>query len=743
MCEKCNPGYGLDPEGNGCVLCNKTGECSLGGYKCVATLEYCQNVSIQKEDCGCYACDPGFGITETRACAACTGNTWSNGTTACLPGPENCVTANPRTGACEVCEAGFEIDLKNNIECTPCGRDSYSEGGDNCIKTSDPGCIETEQTNPTCLQCREGYHKVDGQCLQCEQLSYSVDGVTCVGISNSTHCVRANPAVDACIQCDPGFAPEGNGCAGCLESQSSPLGERCENVHGCKVADPVTGECTTCTVHYGKDEETGRCEECRADQYSVDNKCYDGPANCEESLTGMYYCERCIPGYQPIKGICENCTGNSYSIDGLSCTVTDEHCIMSTHVDANCVQCEAGYGVDSSGVCETCTGNTYSDDGLVCKDGPANCQECERQEPVCKVCHKGHQITDDKTCEPCTGNTYSVDGRNCLVGIDGCKEAVHTEEDVCAECDVGYRYENGNCIKCIGNTWGDGNLECYPGPDNCTEAIHTRFGCQTCKNKFEVDSGALCAKCEEHEWSDGVLCQKGPQNCAQSHAASRKCELCYAGFELVNGDCDICIGTTYSEGLKCVPMENCVLARPGASYYDCLKCSIGYGLEFKKCVKCEGNTYSDDGYACKEGLTYCAEAGNHTCLTCTACVDGYDLVNGECLYHVNPPYFLLIVIGLFGAVAAVFVIMKLACKKDMRKVVRPFQRKVSYYAQLGVSNIMKKQNEKKVKKEKERREKEEREAKENDGNFDFMKSSNNAMNDNDDEITDGNNDVDF
>ena len=195
----------------------------------------------------------------------------------------------------------------------------------------------------------------------------------------------------------------------------------------------------------------------------------------------------------------------------------------------------------------------------------------------------------------------------------------------------------------------------------------------------------------------------------------RMCKKCYGGFELVNGECEICTGLTYSEGLECLPMENCVLAKPGSPYYDCLKCAVGYGVDYRNCTKCTGNTYSDDGYGCKPGPEHCAEAGNHTVFTCTACEDAYDLIDGACLYHVEPPFFLLIVMGLFIVIAVVLLIMKLACKKDMRKVLRPYQRKVSYYTQLGVSKIMKRADEKKQQKakEKERKAKEEEEENEN------------------------------
>ena len=122
-------------------------------------------------------------------------------------------------GHLHTCKNGYEPNENNT--CQPCSIGEFSLNGEKCIEIWE-GCVEGIPTTGACTVCIAGYELKNSKCEECTNLTYSQQGTECIPINNTEHCIKGSTTEDACVQCQPGYAPDWMGkCSECERHQYS------------------------------------------------------------------------------------------------------------------------------------------------------------------------------------------------------------------------------------------------------------------------------------------------------------------------------------------------------------------------------------------------------------------------------------------------------------------------------------------------------------------------------------------
>lgn len=332
-------------------------------------------------------------------------------------------------------------------------------------------------------------------------------------------------------------------------------------------------------------------------------------AGCREYVSG--YCYRCYPGEWLYGSGCQPCPANATCNNGQTYT------------------CNSGYYTFGPPGCEPCPANaTCSGTGTV-------------------TCRSGFYRSDYNKCSPCPANAtctsssftcntgYKKEDNSCVKSCDSsCKTC--TDNGECATCDSNKFLYMGSCSTCPDHAIcnGTGNLKCETGyynfgPPLClscpANATCSGTGTLTCHEGYYRSNYASCTACSE-----------GCKSCTNSTS----CTACDSGRTLENGKC-VCPKNTIDMG-RCYPCPShgicdgtstftCKDGYYSFGYPDCFACPVG--------ATCNKQT---DSFTCNEGYyqtnyNECSRCptGCKTCIdvsgSCTACSDGYNLENGECV----------------------------------------------------------------------------------------------------------------
>ena len=161
------------------------------------------------------------------------------------------------------------------------------------------------------------------------------------------------------------------------------------------------------------------------------------------------------------------------------------------------------------------------------------------------------------------------------------------DNNQCSECYAGYTpNESGICVKCQNNC-----LNCNSNDLN---------QCNKCFNGFGL-IGNECKSCND-------------KNCIKCDDNINICQICKKGYALIEG--------------KCAKKDNSF-----DSWCKTYQYRISSLKLWKKCIECIGPTYLEDNKCirCKDEIcSECKknESGNEIC---SECMDGYGLVDGECI----------------------------------------------------------------------------------------------------------------
>lgn len=176
--------------------------------------------------------------------------------------------------------------------------------------------------------------------------------------------------------------------------------------------------------------------------------------------------------------------------------------------------------------------------------------------------------------------------------------------------------KNSNCIKCEADKILFENRCLYSCPQGFRKSRNGegKLICVNCNaNCKNCDEGGKCFDCLE-----GYFLNKD----------NNKCEsFCSRGMYLKNNKCETC-GYNCD---KCIDKENC------------LQCKDSSSLDKNKCLdKCPNNSVliNNKCVQCKTLDENCSKCTENALDKCTACVEGFYLLNNSCVKTCPKGYFL-------------------------------------------------------------------------------------------------------
>ena len=259
---------------------------------------------------------------------------------------------------------------------------------------------------------------------------------------------------------------------------------------------------------------------------------------------------------------------------------------------------------------------------------PCDPNPCSGETPLCTPLSKGAKASGIEICGCNPANDTCSAGRKCSVRCSGYTMTCSNEPGLmdiywaCAPCPRGEKCKcgvgevsdgNGNCIiddkcspnPCTGATpvcsldpsnekgyvCGCNDSSCYPGYE-CSRPAGNVYTCAVCP------AGKKCG-CPEGQAADGRSGCKPKPSCAQM--------ICPEGTSCVESETKLCC--TVND----IPCSE-----------GCEECDRLRGM----CKKCERGRYESGGKCplCPENCTVCDSVS-----ACTACSDGYRLVDGKCV----------------------------------------------------------------------------------------------------------------
>ena len=584
---------------------------------------------------------------------------------ACLEGENHCSKCNPITKLCIKCDLNiYSPDKKGG-----CKHAHKCEIGLN-------QCDECNENRELCKKCIEGYFPDEnggcsytdnceisykGKCLECKKEYiligqndyYSNNAIKIcksLNFGDLKNCEEINQITGICQKCKEGYyLNEGD--------------KKCTSTENCY--ESVYDVCTKCNKNYYLDKKDNQCK----NQIGVFEYCKESinSKTCDICENNYYFDEKgkCI-GINFCKtsinlNFCEKC------IDGYFLSENNNSCVSTD----NCLD-----GDKDIGICKTCKDNYYLDyeDGK-CKSNQEDndfkyCTYVDND--ICLKCSYWNYLGEDHkcsstkncaesrngTCISCINNYYLGLDFNCF-NVENC---IYSNGYICLECRDNYYYDRKE-RKC---KIGENNFK------NCKSGDSTSF-CESCKDDFYLNkTDNLCYSNKDY----------GPYyKCSVTDINSGECFDCIEGyyFGIEDKKCSLIEGCAISENEnKCLKCEEyyCLDVKTGqCSYNDEIedkekkfyfRCNRT-NEEGTKCEACDDNLNIDENGLCidyehcteknedgtckkcqndNEGtyclnkefgcvdITYtkkCLECDNlFDFFSCTKCMDGYTLNNGNC-----------------------------------------------------------------------------------------------------------------
>ena len=592
------------PVSDQCATHAENGDCltCFKGYDLVnGACVFSASNNANPSDIGCANWD-----WDNLVCLACSDKWVFNGEGVCVAVNDHCSTHGDN-GNCLTCYKGY--DLQN-------GACVYS--ADNTAHPADLGCGTWDWDNRVCLVCSNGWvknadgvcvpvsdqcatHAENGDCLTCFKGYDLVEGVCVYSADNTAHpadlgCGTWDWDNRVCLSCSRGWVF--NADKACV-----PVSDQC-------ASHADNGDCTSCFKGY--DLVEGRC------LFSEANKAQPSDLGCAS--------------WDWENQVCLACSRNWVKNAQGACVAVSDHC--STHADnGDCLTCYKGYDIQE-GQCVYSASNTARPSDL-------GCATWDWENQVCLACSNNWFKNSNGRCVPvadqCATHAENGDCTSCFKGYDLVEgTCIYSADNTAQPADLGcgtWDWQNRVCIVCSKGWVFNSNNVCVVVSDQCKEHA-TNGDCTSCFQGYDLVNGQclfsesnnarpsdlgcgvwdwnaqVCLRCSNNWFknSDGI-CVPVSDQCA-THAENGDCLTCFKGYDLSNGQC------IFSEANKAQPSDL------GCGLWDwanqvCLQCSNGFVFNINKvCV-----ATSD---LCR---TIDSETGD-----CTACYEGYDLENGQCVY---------------------------------------------------------------------------------------------------------------
>ncbi|EKM83166.1 hypothetical protein AGABI1DRAFT_69401 [Agaricus bisporus var. burnettii JB137-S8] len=426
-----------------------------------------------------------------------------------------------------------------------------------------------------------------------------------------------------------------------IDVGSSTCNPQCS---GNSICSPTTGRCVCAPGFTGTS-----CESCSPGLFGPTcQACPDGCDQCDEGISGSGICLKktvtgkpgdcgCVNGQCGSNGQCACNAGWKDGDDGRKCSkcqdgffltstgdcqVCQLGCSRCADTSGTCVQCNAGFAIDTADNTKCNLVRKPTSTGQQCPDGSfSNGDTCAACASDCETC-TGATSNDCATCASgrfkLNGNCVTTNSDGTCVGATGmianniksecdacpskCTSCAYSSFSVastinqsqCTGCLPGFFLSQGKCVEsCPAGTFlsPQDNLNCIPCDSSCGTCIDSADFCLTCST-----AGRLA--------SDGKCVSSCPSDTFPSNSTS--CGTCH-------GDCASCSGPQFNQCTSCPP--NRPVLKDGRCLSTCAKGEF-FDKTSSSCTGCDSNCET------------CSASGPDKCLSCTS---GEVLRSGKCV----------------------------------------------------------------------------------------------------------------
>lgn len=323
---------------------------------------------------------------------------------------------------------------------------------------------------PICAFCDDGYFLKNNKCEKCADNCGHCIGPElsqCRTTLNGYFYDMANKKISLCKE----------GCASC---QSAQVCSACSEGYYASERKNVEGEdqvtCSACSIdnclfcQKAADQMKGQdfltCNLCKTGYGLISGKCEKCPDNCQYCHEENRECTFCEQGYflSPADNTCK--------------PIDVPHCYSMTQ-EGKCSYCESHFFLNGQS-CETCrsrimncsycTGNSTSVDCLSCQIG-----HHKTAEGKCAPCGDNCNHCDASRCTVCANGFFydSAESKCTKCPIANCEFC--RDSEFCENCSVGYFFDQTQkkCVRCKSNC-----LRCSSDGDNCLSCPLDHFSLQ-------------------------------------------------------------------------------------------------------------------------------------------------------------------------------------------------------------------------------------------------------------------------
>lgn len=612
----CNEGF-FD---NGVAVC---ATCSPQCRTCSGTALTCTSCKLNSNtwlDGSACRCLSGFAPSPTTpgtcvpchyTCLTCSGLTQAE-CTGCSS-TRQLVEINPGVGTCN-CKSNFN-PVAGQPDCVVGNCAALYRGCVNCNATVCLLCSTALNYNPTPssqgCECKAGF-------------AYSLSADRCV--SCGTACQNCS-SLTTCGQCYGNATQTGTTCSCPIGTYADATSLTCVgcSMVGCSVCEANT--CTACRLPWNYTAGTCICPDQTFPSGGQCLNCSTGCRLCQSSTV----CTSCLSNYFLLNGVCNTTCPDTFVGINRECINCPTNCRVCSSAMI-CTNCSSGFFLSAGSCLNSCPNTAFTNTtSMTCQPCISPCKTCSSSTTYCGSCLPDLGFLLQGTCIPrCPAMTTEVNGV-CLVCDSSCASCFGSQT-TCSSCPSPKYLHNGLCVdSCPDGTYYFGR-EClsvcptgkYPSGNGCANCNRTCSACASANGCTQCIAGlylwnGYCSSCPPsttpYMGPNGGVCLTCPVNCAQCSSPT-VCTLCAsAQYQLVAGNCVVCLGSTVVDLLNgnCIQCPaNCV-ACSNSTY--CTQCNSLTVLVGGQCYTCLSPCATCDG-----GPTVCATCINGYALSGTACV---------------------------------------------------------------------------------------------------------------------------
>ncbi|TNJ26563.1 High cysteine membrane protein [Giardia muris] len=556
------------------------------------------------------------------------------------------------------CNESFALNT-DTVVCKVCSNETEAPINGVCVTPEKATGCEPASSGK-CASCAAPYFLFEGGCYTADKAPGSL---LCATAGNETGCSVAapgfyissdknsNPAtIEACNQKIPA-------CTSCAKKDSDSIW--CASCASGSV--PINANCVPTTLDIvlsacpeaANDPSATGCSRCVGSFVTYNNGCYDSGYSkideiCKESkqLSGtppLTFCTTCSAGLVSVDGICVSNTSEQAKLAGAYPPGSTRSRGRSTAFTQGApTTCSSGfllfdggcYNASSVGVYICPKANQYTIPGWAA----TLCSGCGKltSTPPDLILLNGSCTSSSSTPPtlPCSGDNNFTFQNSCfenktVPGSFICSEVNKSGSCTVLAASANFVYLSGTQIKFCNETFGC--MECVGG------AVSGDPRCLKCRPGFALTQQGTCLLCTERGGDVNCL------QCSSPNGVTVHCDVCKPGYVhnhatetcdpapcTSNEDCEktmYCSKGTCRRGIALLNSgtTSCILVDEAGR---CLRCLSGHVLSpCGDCRSCREKLLTNPGADPNCASCEPVDVG----VTCTACDDGYMLMDGRCI----------------------------------------------------------------------------------------------------------------